>query len=452
MSTVTEKIEANVDMEQQLLGSLLAFGQQAWSKLAGGILEADFYRDDHRRIFRHISKTACADNFDALIIFNSLERSNESELSGGLTYILQLVEGAFSYANINGHARIIKKHSVARQIQALGNELARGGDPLAVAEKLIELAGGGDGEDDAFSRQALTIASAEAVTVPPPDFIVTPLQRGSVGIISGADGSGKSFIALALAASVAHGVSVGGIFDVPLVRRRALYLAGEDGDSDHLRRMQSLARLMRSNGLRALDGVLDMRPLHGQRMPLLEKTRDGGYAKTAMAMRFARQIASYDIVIIDPLRMFHNVEEIDGVGMDILVRWLVDITIKNQQVIGVIHHASQSAILDGRSDHHVGRGATDFPAGCRAAWTMRGISQKEAEAAGLDDDQRRDWKVLVNGKASHGKEAAAVWMQRQPDGVLVRSAYSPADLVEAKRSRVGVNKLNKKELNSKNDF
>lgn len=444
-----EKIEANVDVEQQIVGALLAFGQPAWVKLAGGVIETDFYRDDHRRIFRHIERHARdGGEYDVFVISDALEASNESQLVGELPYLLQLVNAAASFANIAGQAKIIKRHATRRMLQALGNDLAGGGDPTAIAEKLAALAGGAEG-DDPFSGPALTLAGAEAETVPAPDFVVAPLQRGDIGIISGADGSGKSFVALALAASVAHGVSVGGIFDVPPARRRALYIAGEDRNADHQRRMQALARRMRQDGVRDLNGVLDVRPLHGQRMPLLEKTRDG-YARTAAAARFARQVAGYDLVIIDPLRMFHDIEESDGVGMDKLVRMLVEIAMKNQQVIVVIHHASQGAILDGRDDHHAGRGATDFPAGCRGAWVLRGITEKEAAAAGIDEDSRRDWRVLVNGKASHGKESGKTWLQRREGGLLTRSSYSPSDLAAVKGVRAGVNR--QREVANENDF
>lgn len=442
-------INANVDVEQQILGSLLAFGGRAWQKLVsgGGVSEADFYRDDHRRIYRHIATKAADDgDFDALVIDASLQDSNERDLAGGLPYLLQLLGASVSDAMIVHHASIIKKHSKDRKIKAL---CADPSDPL-LAEKLIALAA--EGDNDEFARPALTLELAESVTLPPPDFVVSPLQRGNVGIISGADGSGKSFLALELAASVALGMSVGGIFDVPPTRQRALYIAGEDMDADHLRRMQTLSRMLKESGIRDIKSELDVRPLLGKRRPLLTKTRDG-YAKTPAAARFAQQVKGYDIVILDPLRMFHDIEENDGVGMDILVRMLVDIAMKNQQVIVVIHHASQSAILDGRSDHHAGRGATDFPAGCRAAWTLRGMTQKEAEAGGIDEESRGDWKVLINGKASHGPGAGTTWLRRQAGGILVKSSYEPADLAEARRARVGVNKKSiKRELSYENDF
>jgi hypothetical protein len=82
---------------------------------------------------------------------------------------------------------------------------------------------------------------------------------------------------------------------------------------------------------------------------------------------------------------------------------------KNDQVILLVHHASQNAILDKRADHHAGRGATDLPAGCRAVWTLR---------AGLKEDDGTRWRELVNGKASHGAESDTRHLRPGVGGVL----------------------------------
>ena len=43
----------SIEAEQSLIGGLLLDGR-AWDRIADLVSEADFYRDDHRRIFRHI--------------------------------------------------------------------------------------------------------------------------------------------------------------------------------------------------------------------------------------------------------------------------------------------------------------------------------------------------------------------------------------------------------------
>lgn len=230
---------------------------------------------------------------------------------------------------------------------------------------------------------ALTFAQAAHASIPAPDFVLGPLQPGDLGILSGADGSGKSFAALSLGATVAFGLPAAGLVDVPEKTGRVLYAAGEDRVNDHLRRMQRLAAYMHDEqgfDPDAEPDALTVWPLRGERMPLVEPLRDGGYRVTETGEELARRIADFRLVILDPLRMFHDLQEVDGPGLDYLARWLVTVAMKNQQAILLIHHASQGAILDGRDDQHAGRGATDLPAACRAAWTLRAMTQKEAEA------------------------------------------------------------------------
>lgn len=437
------KPQANVDVEQQVIGSLLMFSKQAWSRLAnaGGLTDADFYRDDHRRIFRTIAKTAEAGNdWDAIVISDALDKSNEAELVGGLAGLLELANSAISQAGIGVHTGILKDYTRRREQQAIAQELAAGADASVIADKLARLASA----SATAETKVISLQDALATRVAQPEFVVTPLQRGDVGIISGADGVGKSYLALALGMTIASGQSIGGIFPATGRPGKALYIAGEDRQADHVRRLQSVAKAARESGIDASNAQLDLVTLAGERMPLLACTAGGEYVKTTDYYRFLRMTENYDLVIIDPLRMFHDIPENDGVGMDKLVRLLVSTAMHNRQAIIVIHHASQGAILDSRDDHHSGRGATDFPAGCRSAWVLRGMSKDEAKSAGIDDDARRDWRVLVNGKASHGKEAGATWLTRRQDGVLVRAAYAPADLAEASRARIGVNKVKPK--------
>jgi replicative DNA helicase len=52
------------------------------------VTEADFYRDDHRRIFGHIRKLIeTGKAVDVLTVSESIERSNEVDQTGGLGYL-----------------------------------------------------------------------------------------------------------------------------------------------------------------------------------------------------------------------------------------------------------------------------------------------------------------------------------------------------------------------------
>ena len=45
----------SIEAEQSLIGGLL-IDNAAWDRIGDVVRETDFYRDDHRRIFRHIGK------------------------------------------------------------------------------------------------------------------------------------------------------------------------------------------------------------------------------------------------------------------------------------------------------------------------------------------------------------------------------------------------------------
>ena len=45
----------SIEAEQSVLGGLL-LNNEAWDRIGDIVTDEDFYRDDHRRIYRHISK------------------------------------------------------------------------------------------------------------------------------------------------------------------------------------------------------------------------------------------------------------------------------------------------------------------------------------------------------------------------------------------------------------
>src|SRR3954471_17538765 len=73
----------SIEAEQSVLGGLL-LDNGAWDKIADIVSEADFYRTDHRAIFRHIAQLI-EDNkpADALTVAENLDRSGKLNDVGG---------------------------------------------------------------------------------------------------------------------------------------------------------------------------------------------------------------------------------------------------------------------------------------------------------------------------------------------------------------------------------
>src|ERR671924_2370041 len=80
----------SVEAEQSLLGALL-LDNQAFDKVADLVSGEDFYRDDHRRIWRHIQRLVEASRpADVVTVAESIEASEDKDKTGGATYLAAL--------------------------------------------------------------------------------------------------------------------------------------------------------------------------------------------------------------------------------------------------------------------------------------------------------------------------------------------------------------------------
>ena len=114
----------SLEAEQSLLGGLL-LDNTAWDKIADLVSEIDFYRDDHRRVFRHIARLVeLGKPADVVTVFESLEKSGEAEQAGGLAYLGEIANNTPSAANIRRYGEIIRERAILRKLVAVGDDIA----------------------------------------------------------------------------------------------------------------------------------------------------------------------------------------------------------------------------------------------------------------------------------------------------------------------------------------
>src|SRR5260370_8388060 len=98
----------SVEAEQSLLGGLL-LDNSGWDKIADLLSEAEFYRDDHRRIFRHIAKLIDAGKpADVVTVWASIDASADRDQCGGMAYIAALSQNTPNAGNIRRYAEVIR--------------------------------------------------------------------------------------------------------------------------------------------------------------------------------------------------------------------------------------------------------------------------------------------------------------------------------------------------------
>ncbi|HEY0338562.1 MAG TPA: replicative DNA helicase [Burkholderiales bacterium] len=114
----------SIEAEQSVLGGLL-LDNAAWDRIADIVSEPDFYRTDHRAIFRHIAQLI-EDNkpADALTVAENLDRSGKLNDVGGQAYIGSLALNTPSAANIRRYAEIVRERSIMRTLATIGTEIA----------------------------------------------------------------------------------------------------------------------------------------------------------------------------------------------------------------------------------------------------------------------------------------------------------------------------------------
>ncbi len=114
----------SIEAEQSVLGGLL-LDNAAFDKIADIISEGDFYRDEHRRIFRQISKLLeRAKPADAVTVAESLDQAGDGGETGGLAYLGELAVNTPSASNIRRYAEIVRERAILRQLVTAGDEIA----------------------------------------------------------------------------------------------------------------------------------------------------------------------------------------------------------------------------------------------------------------------------------------------------------------------------------------
>lgn len=115
----------SIEAEQSVLGGLM-LDNNSWDRVADVVGDEDFYRYEHRLIFRAIATLVNETRpADAITVQEELERSDLLEKAGGFNYLVTLIQNTPSAANIRRYAEIVRERSIMRQLAEVGTEIAR---------------------------------------------------------------------------------------------------------------------------------------------------------------------------------------------------------------------------------------------------------------------------------------------------------------------------------------
>lgn len=114
----------SIEAEQAVLGGVL-INSDVWQQVAGNVTEDDFYRKDHRVIFRAIlDLDDQGQAYDVVTVAEWLDSHQQLDAAGGLTYIAMLAERTPGVSNVKAYSDIVRKRSILRQLIQATNKIS----------------------------------------------------------------------------------------------------------------------------------------------------------------------------------------------------------------------------------------------------------------------------------------------------------------------------------------
>ena len=324
----------SIEAEQSLIGGLL-IDNSAWDRIGDVVRETDFYRDDPRRIFRHIGKLCqLARPADVVTVFESIEQSNEIDQTGGLSYLAEIANSTPSAANIRRYAEIVRERAILRQLVTVGDEIA--GNALNPAgrdvkqllddaeRRIFEIAEAGNRNSQGFvaiqpllgavverMEELLARDSQSDITGVPTGFIdlekmTSGLQPSDMIVVAGRPAMGKTAFALNIAEHVG----------VELRQPVAIFSLEMSGPQLATRFLSSVARIDQSKLRtgRLTDDEWDrmtvaLGKLHEAPIYIDETGAINSTDLRARARRLHRQCGKLGLIVIDYLQLMTSPRE-----------------------------------------------------------------------------------------------------------------------------------------------
>jgi replicative DNA helicase len=318
----------SVEAEQSLLGALL-IDNHAFDRVADLVAAEDFYRDDHRRIWRHVVKLIDASRpADVVTVAESIEASEDKDKTGGAAYLAALSQNTPSSLNVRRYAELVRERAVQRRLAQVATEIAESalapagkevGQLLDEAEsKIFQIAESGARKDQGLLEIKPVLARvfekidhlhsqknpSDVTGVPTGytklDEMTSGLQGGDLIIVAGRPSMGKTALALNIAEHVAveNGLPVA-IFSMEMsASQLATRMLGSIARVD-----QHKMRTGRINDKEWSDLTDAMAKLHETPIYIDESGALTALEVRARARRLKREYSKLGLVMIDYLQL-----------------------------------------------------------------------------------------------------------------------------------------------------
>jgi replicative DNA helicase len=322
----------SVEAEQSVLGGLL-LDNTAWDKIADLIAEGDFYRNDHRLIYRCIVKLIEQSRpADVITVAEHLESTKDLQGIGGIPYLSALATSTPSAANIRRYAEIVRERAILRKLAEVAADIAdsayspMGRDANQILDeaesKVFEIAEQGARGKQGFQDMPPLLTQVveridllynrggdSDVTGVPTGFVdldrmTSGLQPGDLVIVAGRPSMGKTSLAMNIAehAALHDGLPVG-VFSMEMAGTQlVMRMLGSVGKLDQHKLRTGRLHDEDWTRLTHAVGKLNDAPIHVDETPALNPLE-----LRARARRLHRQYKKLGLIVIDYLQLMSGV-------------------------------------------------------------------------------------------------------------------------------------------------
>lgn len=244
------------------------------------------------------------------------------------------------------------------------------------------------------------------------------LLRGKLMVVAGAGGSSKSFLMLSAAFQYALGNDWGpfALADTTTPGRTLLIYGEEDKDDVH-GRIQTLQHsfMLTEEQIGLVEDRIAVLPLRGEQIEFASlDPATAAVVATEQLTKLEARIKQYDVqlVVLDPLALFHNLDENSNVLIASLVHEFDAMCMRLNCAMVIVHHFGKGGALTAREVNESNvRGASSLVAHVRTVAVMHRLRRDEATQWGVEEDSHAKWVMWTIAKNNYGPHGRMHWFE-----------------------------------------
>ncbi len=221
-----KQVPVSIEAEQAVLGALI-IKPEVFDIVGGMLVAEDFYLEDHRNIYKAISRMYMASKtVDAVTLVNELSAINGKTKEQTVQYITLIADSVPSVANAKDYVKIVKEKSILRRLidacDEINREAYEESAPVraildSAEQKIFDIANGNDTKEfrhisdilqGVFIDLEITAKNKGAITGVKTGFSgldrkLIQMGKGDLVIVGARPGMGKTSFAMNIATNVA---------------------------------------------------------------------------------------------------------------------------------------------------------------------------------------------------------------------------------------------------------